>query len=150
MDENQSSPYAASSTCLDGVRRSRTPLLECLALALIFTLSFFFIGVSLRAGVSFAWRYTLEMFSDFWFLVGQVFIFHAGLQRVLLPRLRLKHCWLPMIAGITSMLGFNLYYDIFSSLEGVFAMVWIDLMAVAPVVIGILIEVSFFVATRRA
>jgi uncharacterized membrane protein YagU involved in acid resistance len=52
--------------------------------------------------------------------------------------------FLPMVAGIATMLGFRVYYDHFSAFEEYFAVVWIDLMALVPAALGVLLEMSIF------
>ncbi len=145
MNRAQSNPYAVQPTDIDGVRDRRTPVLHTLFHALVFTVSFFFLAVSLKSGVSFAWKYTLEMLVEFWFLVGQIFVFHAVLQRVCLPRLRFRHFWIPMLAGVAAMLGFNSYYDFVSPFAKYLEVFRVHLMAVAPVVVGIIVEVCLVV-----
>lgn len=114
MNEVEENPYSAPSTSLSVSPPRRRAILDRIPLTLfftlIFTLSFFFLGASIGAGLLFALRYTHQMIFDFPELVLTMVLSYAALRLLILPSICLKHLWIPVLSGIASYHAFPLYW----------------------------------------
>lgn len=156
-------PYAASNVVatdtrhLPGfARRVSFRASQSLFLAILFCLSFLFLGCSARFGVyhgwdytniTEGWDYTIFFVTEYPFLTAVIVLWNGLLRGIFLPRPQLRTIWLPLVAGVASFLTFNwVHFRVDAISEMVFSYGWGDgileliIMGIVPSFVGILVE----------
>ncbi|MEZ6115693.1 MAG: hypothetical protein R3C28_33640 [Pirellulaceae bacterium] len=154
MNGVEQNPYAASRVVatdtrrLSGVaRRVSFRTLQSLFLAVLFCLSFLFLGCSAKSGITSGWDYTIFFVTEYPFLTAAIVLWNALLRGILLPRLQLTTVWLPLVAGVASFLSFNpVHFRVDSISQMIIRQGWDSgtvefvSMGIVPSFVGIIVE----------
>lgn len=154
MNGVEQNPYTVSKVVASGTRhlsgvadRFSLRAFQSLFLAVLFCLSFLFVGGSVRMGIADAADYTVFFVTEYPFLTAAIVLWNGLLRGILLPRPQLRTVWLPLVAGVVSFLSFNsVYFRIDAINQMIFPQGWalgtVELvsMGIVPSFIGILVE----------
>lgn len=163
MNGVEQNPYAASNVAATDARhlagfarRVWLRALQSLFPAILFCLSFLFLGGSVNYGVyrgwdytsiTEGWNYTLFFVTEYPFLTATIVLWNGLLRAILLPRPRLRTFWLPLAAGVASFLSFNWVHFHVDSIRQVMlpsgsgdAILDLVIMGSVPSCVGILVE----------
>ena len=156
MNGVEQNPYAASKAAATATQNqtgiARRVLLrgsQSLFLAVLFCLSFLFLGCSVKHGITSGWDYTQFFITEYPFLTAIIVFWNGLLRGILLPRYQLRTAWMPLVAGVASFLSFNwVHFRIEAIRQSLFPYNWGDgilelvIMGIAPSFVGILVEAA--------
>ncbi|MEZ6043583.1 MAG: hypothetical protein R3C20_24055 [Planctomycetaceae bacterium] len=167
MNGVEQNPYTPSNAVamdtwdLSGfARRVSLRALQSTFLAILFCLSFLFLGYSAKQGVTEGWDYTIFFVTEYPLLTAAIVVSNALIRGIFLPRPRLSTVWLPLVAGVASFLSYNwVHFRIESIQQVLFPFGWgngifeLVIEASLPTFVGVAVEGVWHgmhrVSTRR-
>jgi hypothetical protein len=168
MNGVEQNPYAASEVLVPETRQlSDAPrlslrVLQNLFFAVLFCLSFLFLGFLVKTGrIAGAFNYTVFFVTEYPLLVLAIVLTNALLRQLLLPKLHARMFWLPIVGGVASFCSFDVVHPYFDAInQMIISQEWdsgtVEFVSggIAPSFIGILIEgighgMHFFVKSSK-
>ena len=157
MDGVELNPYLASNPAGTDLRqrsgfarRISLRALQSIFLAILFCLSFLFLGCSARHGVTEGWDYTVFFVTEYPLLAAAIVVSNALVRGILFPRLQITTVWFPLVAGVLSFLSYNwVHFRVDAICQMIIPHSWDSLgsgilehivFGLAPSFVGILVE----------